>query len=274
MPIDEAKKLGAMALFGEKYGDVVRVVRMGDFSVELCGGTHIDDTAKIGMFKILGESSVASGVRRIEAVTGLNTLGLLHAQENSLLAMRAVLKANSVDELVNKAEALQNEFKFIKKALEKANITAAFTQIAAELEKAETVGGLRLVTSRFADIPVDALRGPRPAVRENDDVVCVFASVSTGRSPSPPRLRRRAEAPTPARCSRRFRRLWRRRRRPAGQRHQRRARRVPAGRGAWGRGQPAGGTARRLNQKQGRKISAGLYFLRNSPREHPLAEGF
>lgn len=182
MPIDEAKKLGAMALFGEKYGDVVRVVRMGDFSVELCGGTHIDDTAKIGMFKILGESSVASGVRRIEAVTGLNTLGLLHAQENSLLAMRAVLKANSVDELVNKAEALQNEFKFIKKALEKANITAAFTQIAAELEKAETVGGLRLVTSRFADIPVDALREASDRLRaKNDDVVCVFASVSDGK---------------------------------------------------------------------------------------------
>lgn len=182
MPIDEAKKLGAMALFGEKYGDVVRVVRMGDFSVELCGGTHIDDTAKIGMFKILGESSVASGVRRIEAVTGLNTLGLLHAQENNLLAMRAVLKANSVDELVNKAEALQNEFKFIKKALEKANITATFTQIAAELEKAETVGGLRLVTSRFADIPVDALREASDRLRaKNDDVVCVFASVSDGK---------------------------------------------------------------------------------------------
>ena len=179
MPVDEAKKLGAMALFGENYGDVVRVVRMGDFSAELCGGTHVNDTAKVGLFKILSESSVASGVRRIEAVTGLNTLGLLHAQENRLLAVRAALKANSVDELVKKAESLQNEFKSVKKALENANITAAFTQIASELEKARTVGALRLVTTRFADIPVDALREASDKLRaKHPDVVCVFATVS------------------------------------------------------------------------------------------------
>ena len=182
MPVDEAKKLGAMALFGEKYGDVVRVVRMGDFSAELCGGTHVNDTAKVGLFKILSESSVASGVRRIEAVTGLNTLGLLHAQENRLLAVRAALKANSVDELVKKAESLQNEFKSVKKALENANITAAFTQIASELEKARTVGALRLVTTRFADIPVDALREASDKLRaKHTDVVCVFATVSGGK---------------------------------------------------------------------------------------------
>ena len=182
MPVDEAKKLGAMALFGEKYGDVVRVVRMGDFSAELCGGTHVNDTAKVGLFKILSESSVASGVRRIEAVTGLNTLGLLHAQENRLLAVRAALKANSVDELVKKAESLQNEFKSVKKALENANITAAFTQIASELEKARTVGALRLVTTRFADIPVDALREASDKLRaKHPDVVCVFATVSGGK---------------------------------------------------------------------------------------------
>ena len=182
MPVDEAKKLGAMALFGEKYGDVVRVVRMGDFSAELCGGTHVNDTAKVGLFKILSESSVASGVRRIEAVTGLNTLGLLHAQENRLLAVRAALKANSVDELVKKAESLQNEFKSVKKALENANITAAFTQIASELEKARTVGALRLVTTRFADIPVDALREASDKLRaKHPVVVCVLATGSGGK---------------------------------------------------------------------------------------------
>ena len=92
MPIEEAKKLGAMALFGEKYGDVVRVVNIDSASIEFCGGTHIDNTAKIGLFKILSESSVAAGVRRIEAVTGTGVLALLNNNINTINSAAMALK--------------------------------------------------------------------------------------------------------------------------------------------------------------------------------------
>ena len=182
MPIDEAKKTGAMALFGEKYGDIVRVVRMGGFSCELCGGTHVKNTSAVGMFKIVSEGSVASGVRRIEAVTGMNTYMLMREYIDMLSGVQASLKAGSFEELAKKAEALQNDFKAAKKSLENANLTAALTKIASELENAEKIGAVRLVCCRFDDIPVDALRSASDGLRNrHPDSVAVFATVVGGK---------------------------------------------------------------------------------------------
>ena len=103
MSIAEAKEQGAMALFGEKYGDVVRVVKAGDFSTELCGGTHVDNTGKIGLFKIVNESSVAAGVRRIQAVTGKNVLGYIEEKNNLLFATADAFKVGNVSALPQKA---------------------------------------------------------------------------------------------------------------------------------------------------------------------------
>lgn len=158
MTQSEAIASGAMALFGEKYGETVRVVRMGDFSKELCGGTHIDNTARIGLFRILSETSVAAGVRRIEACSGFNSLALLRDGERKLSDMESALKANGFDDAMRKAEGIQAENRALRKELESVRLK----ELTAELEKAvagaKSVGSVSFASAAFDGQPIDAIR--------------------------------------------------------------------------------------------------------------------
>lgn len=176
----EAKKDGAMALFGEKYGDVVREVMMGDFSAELCGGTHVDNTAKVGMFKIVSEGGVAAGVRRIEAITGMNTLASYYDKEAVIDTVRASLKANSVSDLPEKAEAVQAEIKALGRELGKAQLAIVNSTVKAA-EK-QDISGVLLTVCSFEDIPSDILRTASDGlVGSAANNVCVFSTVTGGR---------------------------------------------------------------------------------------------
>ncbi len=182
MPIEEAKKLGAMALFGEKYGDVVRVVRVDDFSIEFCGGTHVDNTAKLGLFKIITETSVASGVRRIEAVTGINTLRLLESNLETIREASAALKLNNPNELVRKCSAMAAELKEKDRTIEQLNAQLAASKIEGLFAGAKLVGGVRVITAAFSDTSPNALRTMCDRVREQaPNCVAVFAAVNEGK---------------------------------------------------------------------------------------------
>ncbi|MCM1545038.1 MAG: alanine--tRNA ligase, partial [Ruminococcus sp.] len=158
MPIDEAKKMGAMALFGEKYGDVVRVVKAGDFSTELCGGTHVGNTGEISMFKIISESSVAAGVRRIEAVTGTNSLDFTNGLIDMLEKAASAMKISNFKEIVTKSVNVINEMRAKDKEIEKLSGIIANIRTESMLKNAQAIGDAKVITAFLEDTTVDELR--------------------------------------------------------------------------------------------------------------------
>ena len=179
MPIEEAKKLGAMALFGEKYGDVVRVVSAGDFSVELCGGTHADNTAKLGLFKIVSETSVAAGIRRITAVTGFGVLNHIENDERIMQSAAAAMKLGNVAELDKRAATLAAEVKAKDRELAELRSEISALKAGSLMDSARQVGGVRLITAEVEVSNPGELRSMCDTARDNGaDIVAVFAGVN------------------------------------------------------------------------------------------------
>ena len=182
MPIDEAKKLGAMALFGEKYGDIVRVVKAGDFSTELCGGTHVNNTGKLGLFKIVSESSVAAGVRRIEGVTGYGVLDYI-AKDNSLIRnTAAAMKLANVTELDKRASVLMADLKAKEKEIEQLRSEVSQLKTGDIMSNAVEIGGVKLVALTVEGVNPGELRAMGDKVKETENAVAVICGISADKT--------------------------------------------------------------------------------------------
>lgn len=178
MSMLEAQKSGAMALFGEKYGDKVRVVNTGDWSIELCGGTHVNNTGEIGAFKIISESGIASGVRRIEAVTGTNVLEEAKKAEKIISDTAQIFKCNK-NLLADKAKNISDELKSLKKELEDIKKAAMGGEADKLASAAVEINGIKLITKEFADYNINDLRGLSDDIKASNKNICmVFAAVN------------------------------------------------------------------------------------------------
>jgi alanyl-tRNA synthetase len=176
MSLDEAKKTGAIAMFGEKYGDIVRVVSMGDVSLEFCGGTHVSTTGEIGPVKLISEGSIASGVRRIEALAGSKAWNYISSNMNILLSAAERLKIKPAD-LLNQIERLQEELKAKEKQTQVLSEKLALTQIDDLLAKGKELGNVCLIAQNVNDISADGLKTLAEHLRKkSDDIVVVLAS--------------------------------------------------------------------------------------------------
>lgn len=182
MPIEEAKKMGAMMLFGEKYGDVVRVVKAGDFSTEFCGGTHVSNSGQLGLFKIVSEASVASGVRRITALTGTNVIAYLNKQENTVKAVASSLKTSEND-VTCRVEALLGESKEKDKEIQNLNAELTKLKSADMFSKPLDIDGLEVYTAKLDGASPDALRTMGDDIKaKSDNAVAVIAGVNSDKA--------------------------------------------------------------------------------------------
>lgn len=178
MPIEEAKKLGAMMLFGEKYGNDVRVVNVPDFSLEFCGGTHVANIGQIGSFKIVSETGVAAGTRRIEAVTGDAVRRMLNDEMNVISGVANTLKTN-VSAVLKRAEDVANELKSSKKEIADLKAKSAGDVVGELIASAKEIGGKKVITKVFDGVEVEQLRTISDKVKESaKNVVMIFATKS------------------------------------------------------------------------------------------------
>ena len=180
LPIEEAKKLGATALFGEKYGDTVRVVKMGDISMEFCGGTHLNNTAKVGAFRITGESSVASGVRRIEMITGTAVRQMMDDTDRTMAQVADTIKAAGAADILRRTQQLMEELKEEKRVIEQYKAKESAGGADDMLRSAKEIGGVKVVTRKLSEGDANALRQLGDVLRDKDDTIVAAMVLQNG----------------------------------------------------------------------------------------------